>query len=183
LKFTQEFDPRIRNTLSLVREGQWKEFSAFAGPRLKKLTAWNKVVLIGDASHPLSGICSALLDLFALLNEIGAFGSGAAFAMEDGYILARALEYTRSSGQPVAAALEIFDAIRSPYYLRMYEHLDQQKQNSIKAKTSNPNQTFEEGLKVRLAAFDGGESMKWIYGNNIEEVWESYLRFLNKGKE
>ena len=103
--------------------------------------------------------------------------------MEDGYILARALEYTRSSGQPVAAALEIFDAIRSPYYLRMYEHLDQQKQNSIKAKTSNPNQTFEEGLKVRLAAFDGGESMKWIYGNNIEEVWESYLRFLNKGKE
>ena len=102
--------------------------------------------------------------------------------MEDGYILARALEHTRSSGQPISEALEIFNTIRSPYYLRMYEYLDQQKQNVIKAKASNPNQTFEDGLKVRLAAFDGGESMKWIYGNDIGEVWESYLEVMNKGK-
>jgi len=65
----------------------------------------------------------------------------------------------------------------------MYDYLDQQKQNMIKAKISNPNQAFEEGLKVRLAAFDGGETLKWIYGNNIEEVWESYLKVLNKGKD
>jgi 2-polyprenyl-6-methoxyphenol hydroxylase-like FAD-dependent oxidoreductase len=60
------------------------------------------VVLIGDASHPLSG----------------AFGSGAAFALEDGWILARAIEYTRSSGG-LKEALDIFDRIRSPYYLNM----------------------------------------------------------------
>jgi len=126
---------------------------------------------------------SVLIAHIVLLKEIGAFGSGAAFAMEDGYILARALEYTRSSGLPTSEALEIFNAIRSPYYLRMYEYLDEQKQNVIKAKASNPNQTFEEGLKIRLAAFGGEESMKWIYRNNIEEVWESYLDFLNKRKD
>jgi salicylate hydroxylase len=49
----------------------------------------------------------------------GAFGSGAAFALEDGWILARAIEHTRYSPNNLQAALEIFDQIRSPYYLRM----------------------------------------------------------------
>jgi salicylate hydroxylase len=60
-------------------------------------------VLIGDASHPLSG----------------AFGSGATFAMEDGWILTRAIEYSRDAGGNLSRALEIFDSIRSPYYARM----------------------------------------------------------------
>ena len=60
-------------------------------------------MLIGDASHPLSG----------------AFGSGAAFALEDGWILARAIEYARSPAKSLESALEIFDEIRSPYYARM----------------------------------------------------------------
>jgi salicylate hydroxylase len=50
---------------------------------------------------------------------LGAFGSGAAFALEDGWILARAIEYTRALERPLSEALEIFDEIRSPYYLRM----------------------------------------------------------------
>ena len=71
---------------------------------MEKLIAWRKVVLIGDASHPLSG----------------AFGSGAAFAMEDSWVLARAIEHTRSEVNGLAKALEIFDEIRSPYYFRMW---------------------------------------------------------------
>lgn len=51
----QNYDSRIREALAQVPEGQWREFSAFAGPRLEKLSAWDKVVLLGDASHPLSG--------------------------------------------------------------------------------------------------------------------------------
>jgi salicylate hydroxylase len=87
-----------------VPEGSWREFPAFAGPRLDKLTAWNgKVILIGDASHPLSG----------------AFGSGAAFALEDAWILARSIEHSRSVGGGLSRALEIFDGVRSPYYARM----------------------------------------------------------------
>lgn len=50
-----EYDPRIRKALSRVPEGLWKEFSSFSGPRLEKVIAWGKVVLIGDASHPLTG--------------------------------------------------------------------------------------------------------------------------------
>jgi hypothetical protein len=50
---------------------------------------------------------------------LGAFGSGAAFALEDGWILARAIEHTRAHERPLREALEIFDEIRSPYYLRM----------------------------------------------------------------
>ena len=39
--------------------------------------------------------------------------------MEDGWILARALELTQNAAHPVEKALEIFEEIRSPYYLRM----------------------------------------------------------------
>ncbi|KAG4439333.1 hypothetical protein IFR05_005208 [Cadophora sp. M221] len=157
--FFTDYDPRVREVLSKVPEGQWKEFSAFAGPRLEKLTGWDgKVVLIGDASHPLSG----------------AFGSGAAFALQDGWILARAIEHTRSTGG-VAAALEIFDAIRSPYYLRMYEHLDQQKQKIQSLKAANPYQSLDESLKARVASFGGEGQLSWIYGNNIEEIWNTFL--------
>ena len=62
----------------------------------------------------LSQIYLCMLNLFP-----GAFGSGAAFALEDGWILARAIEYTRARERPLVEALEIFDEIRSPYYLRM----------------------------------------------------------------
>ena len=50
---------------------------------------------------------------------LGAFGSGAAFALEDGWILARAFEHSQSGPEPIKKALDIFDSIRSPYYLRM----------------------------------------------------------------
>jgi salicylate hydroxylase len=50
---------------------------------------------------------------------IGAFGSGAAFALEDAWILAEAIKHTRNSDTPIAEALATFDDIRSPYYLRM----------------------------------------------------------------
>ena len=103
-----------------MTEGEWREFATFAGPRLDKITHWDKIALIGDASHPLSGtsMCHDLTDYQA--NGLpGAFGSGATFAMEDGWILARALEFTRFASRPVRDALEIFEQIRAPYYAKM----------------------------------------------------------------
>ena len=107
------------------------------GPCLKEIKAWdNKVALIGDASHPLSGInpSSPIYHIWIYIyisteripltenNKyiIGAFGSGAAFAMEDGWILARAIEYSVNNHSSIKEALDIFDEIRSPYYQRMY---------------------------------------------------------------
>ncbi|RAO72346.1 uncharacterized protein BHQ10_008358 [Talaromyces amestolkiae] len=107
------YDTRVKEALAKVPKDSWKEFSAFAGPRLNELHAWNKLVLIGDASHPLTG----------------AFGSGAAFAMEDGWILAQSIEYVFSAlaskqssfskQDGLQKVLNIFDTIRSPYYARM----------------------------------------------------------------
>ncbi|GAD94124.1 monooxygenase, putative [Paecilomyces variotii No. 5] len=164
----KNYDTRVRETLAQVPEGQWKEFAAFAGPRLRTLTKWNKVVLIGDASHPLSG----------------AFGSGAAFALEDGWILTRALEYTnatlRSSQNALGEALSIFDTLRSPYYLRMYDHLDVQKQKLEKVKTNSNG--FESILQTRVESFGAGKEMDWIYGNDIEQVWSEWLENQNQDK-
>lgn len=133
---------------------------------------------------------------------IGAFGSGAAFALEDGWILARAIEHVRSISQPLSKALDIFDSVRSPYYHRMlvqsirfsnffdgcrevlngwltwicrYEFLDEQKKNILESKARNPDQSFEASLKARVKAFGGEEDMAWIYRNDIEEVWRKYL--------
>ena len=117
-------------------------------------------MLLGDASHPLSG----------------AFGSGAAFALEDGWILARAIEYARATSAPLEKALDVFDHIRSPYYLRMYEYLDGMKQQVIDAKKANPTATFETSLKARMEAFGGEEALPWIYRNDIERVWERFLQ-------
>ncbi|KAE8548962.1 hypothetical protein EYB25_009345 [Talaromyces marneffei] len=181
IHFTQ-YDPRVRDALSCVPDGGWKEFSAFSGPRLERLVGWEKVALLGDASHPLSG----------------AFGSGAAFALEDGWILARAIELTTSTAQltpsendrdrqiikarNIADALEIFDRIRSPYYRRMYELLDSRKrdvlQAQIKAKgeSSEPLHIFESVLPSRLEAFPLGDELSWIYKNDIEKIWQNYLQ-------
>lgn len=101
---TQDFDPRVREALAKVPPGYWKEFSLFAGPRLDRLTGWQgKIVLVGDASHPL----------------FSALGSGTAFAMEDGWLLARTIEYSHSTKGTLGTALEIFDKLRSPYYAGM----------------------------------------------------------------
>lgn len=54
--------------IKLVPDGVWREFSAFAGKELDRIVEWDKVALVGDSSHPLSG----------------AFGSGAGFALEVG---------------------------------------------------------------------------------------------------
>jgi len=98
--------------------------------------------------------------------------------MQDSWILAQAIDYTRSSSQPLASALAIFDSIRSPYYLRMYEHLDQQAKNFQRAQIESPEWSFEESLKVKVKGFGGGNtnSLSWIYGLDIKEVWEEFIR-------
>ncbi|KAJ5772520.1 FAD-binding monooxygenase [Penicillium odoratum] len=149
------FDQRVRDAVDVVQEGEWGEFATFAGPRLDRIIGWDKIALIGDASHPLSG----------------AFGSGATFAMEDGWILARALEYAQYSSHPVKDALEIFNVIRSPYYARMYEHLDEMGAKMQKFKEENKD--FDHCLQAKIDNFLYGDK-DFIYKNDIGKVWEEY---------
>lgn len=120
LNLWQNFHPRVQAAIAAVPEGQWREFALFTGPCLQDITAWNKVALVGDASHPLSGkLIHRPAAVMKLIKRPGGFGTGSAFAMEDAWILARALEYSCDSAEPVKDALKIFDEIRSPYYRRM----------------------------------------------------------------
>lgn len=156
----QEYLPEIREALARVPPGGWREFAAFAGPELESLTAWdNKIVLVGDSSHALSG----------------AFGSGAGFAMEDGWILAQSLAYAKNE---LRRALPLFEAIRLPYYSRMYAHLasDAARRASKLREIGNPS--FDEQVANKTIV-DGGGDMSWIYQNNIGTVWNQSVEALN----
>ncbi|TFY54460.1 hypothetical protein EVJ58_g8848, partial [Rhodofomes roseus] len=158
----EEFLPQIRGVLHGVKEGDWREFSAFAGPELSKLTAWDeKVVLVGDASHALSG----------------AFGAGAGFAMEDGWVLAQALQYYRND---VHRALPLFNRIRLPYYARMYAHLENEAaQRAAKLKDLGDSPSYDDRVRLRVIKA-GGKDMSWIYGNHIGKVWEEAISTLDE---
>ncbi|KAF4534895.1 FAD/NAD P-binding domain-containing protein [Lasiodiplodia theobromae] len=158
-----EYLPEIREALERVPDGGWREFAAFAGPELDKLTAWdNKIVLVGDSSHALSG----------------AFGSGAGFAMEDGWILAQALAYF---GNDTEKALPLFDAIRLPYYSRMYSHLASEA-SKRKAKLQDlGNPSFDERVANKIIV-DGGTDMSWIYANDIGFVWDQAVESSHGGR-
>ncbi|KAH7007717.1 FAD-binding monooxygenase [Ilyonectria destructans] len=157
-----KFDQRVRDAIDAVPEGQWREFAGYSGPRLEKITGWDKVALIGDSSHPLSG----------------AFGSGATFAMEDGWILVRALERTQHSSRSILDTLEIFENIRSPYYERMYNHLDESHDTIQKRQKDSSD--FDERLKIKIDSFLYGDK-DFIYKNDIAQVWQDYIATEDKG--
>ncbi|KAK3319397.1 hypothetical protein B0H66DRAFT_575832 [Apodospora peruviana] len=96
----------IQQLTDLVTDLQ--QFDYFAGPRLETLIGNEAVVLIGDASHPLSG----------------AFGAGAGFALEDAFVLGAALEWAVANGGGLRDALSLFDDVRSPHYREIYGVLD-----------------------------------------------------------
>lgn len=130
----------------------WREFAAFAGSNLDTLTAWNdKVVLVGDSSHALSG----------------AFGSGAGFAMEDGWVLAQALAHFEND---LHKALPLFNEIRLPYYSRMFAHLRAEEARRAKALEQVGSPSFDERVANKVITA-GGPNMSWIYRNDIEETW------------
>jgi salicylate hydroxylase len=138
-----------------VPDGGWREFAAFAGPELPQLTAWDgRVVLVGDSSHALSG----------------AFGSGAGFAMEDGWVLAQALVHARNDR---LAALALFDELRVPYYARMYAHLAAQADERAHRlrELADAQPTYDQGVANKIIS-DGGKDMSWIYENDIGKVWK-----------
>ncbi|KAF4308427.1 salicylate hydroxylase [Botryosphaeria dothidea] len=156
-----EYLPEIKEALVRVPPGGWREFAAFAGPELEKLTAWNnRIVLVGDSSHALSG----------------AFGSGAGFAMEDGWILAQALAYFKND---LSKALPLFDAIRLPYYSRMYAHLASEAARRAAKLREIGTPSFDERVANKIIV-DGGADMSWIYNNNIATVWNQAAEALNK---
>jgi len=82
--------------------------------------------------------------------------------MQDGWLLAQILQHYQATAvdqeELLSATLQLFDSIRSPYYARMYDHLDDPKTNIYgKGSTLSP---------------DPAGDLYWIYGLDIRAQWE-----------
>ncbi|KAK4139500.1 monooxygenase [Dichotomopilus funicola] len=163
----KDLDPRLVEAIKQVPEGGWMEFASYAGPSLDTSVAWGKLVLVGDSSHP----------------SAGGFGSGSAFAMEDSWILARAIEHARKSTDTVAdtvvEALRIFDTIRVPFYKSMNAFRESQKEN-IKKMAQAVWDDFDAELRRRFAS-DGlgvkrGQGfLSFVYSGDIGKTWKEFV--------
>lgn len=159
----KDYLPKIQEAIAAVPQGLWREFAAFSGPELSKLTAWNnRIALVGDASHALSG----------------AFGSGAGFAMEDGYIIAKCLAYYKND---LNKALPLFNEIRVPYYARMYKHLQDQEMQRAVGLGQLETPTEQDRVRNKINGAQAGD-MRWIYENDIERVWQDHVQRLQRLK-
>ncbi|AAW41352.2 conserved hypothetical protein [Cryptococcus deneoformans JEC21] len=133
---------------------EWLEFAMFGGPRLDSVIHNGRIALIGDASHPLSG----------------AFGSGAAFAFEDAYVLAQALVYTHARNENISEALRLYDEVRSPHYKNLYAILTGFAATAREVQTTygmeDEDQFVRETVRRNWSAHHD-----WIYSYDVTKVW------------
>lgn len=122
-----------------------EQYDYFAGPRLESaVNLESSIALIGDASHPLSG----------------AFGAGAGFALEDAYVLAKAIDWAWKSNKQLSEALQLFDEVRSPHYKDLYDVLDgfATVNNTIEKQSLKP----DDEISQRVLGL-WGERSTWMY--------------------
>ncbi|KAJ4197126.1 hypothetical protein NW767_009018 [Fusarium falciforme] len=134
-----------------------QQFDFFAGPKLETVISQNNVVLIGDASHPLSG----------------AFGAGAGFALEDAVVLAGAVEWAHGFGRGLGPALALFDRVRSRHYAELYAVLDgfarsERELGDIKA-TLEPDAEIESRISSLWAP-----KHNWMYYHEVRASMEIF---------
>ncbi|KAL4899544.1 hypothetical protein BDW74DRAFT_183651 [Aspergillus multicolor] len=162
----KDFGPMVQETLSHATEIQ--RFPLSAGARLEKIVARGSVALIGDASHPLSGA-------FANPDPVYTTGAGAAFAFEDSFVLSRALAWAYERGLPLSNALDLYDRVRSPHYNALYDILDRFRESD--ARMEELRLGFDEAVQYSVRAKWGEEAgFGWVYGYDVQEVWERAVR-------
>ncbi|WVW81189.1 hypothetical protein I302_103180 [Kwoniella bestiolae CBS 10118] len=142
----------------LAAPDEWLEFAMFGGPRLESVISNGRIALLGDASHPLSG----------------AFGSGAAFAFEDAYVLAQALLYTHERKKPVSGALKLYDDVRSPHYKGLYKILNDFGSNAKELEAISPPLEENDYINERTRRNWSAEN-QWIYKYDMTKVWKEYV--------
>lgn len=113
------------------------------------------MVLLGDASHPLSG----------------AFGAGAGFALEDAYALGRVLEWADEQGKGLKQGLRLFDDVRSPHYKALYEDLD--RLAAVNQELGRERLEPDEEIARRV----GGLGSSWMYYYEVRTLlpWENVM--------
>ncbi|CAJ0548454.1 Ff.00g020670.m01.CDS01 [Fusarium sp. VM40] len=155
----KEYCEPVQKLLSLIT--QINRFDYFGGTRLPSVVNHQSIALIGDASHPLSG----------------AFGAGAAFALEDAHTLARALKWAASSTGGLKDALNLFDSVRSPYYRALYQTLDDIAASH--GKTLREASSVEEEIAGRIENVSNQER-KWMYYHDVDQAFEDAVSGIGK---
>ncbi|KAJ5598575.1 Pyridine nucleotide-disulfide oxidoreductase class-II [Penicillium hordei] len=150
-----EYCEPIQQLLSLVT--RVKRFDYFGGPRLQTVINHSSVALIGDASHPLSG----------------AFGAGAAFAIEDSHVLAGALRWAASSSHSLTEALQLFDKVRSSHYRKLYETLDEIA--SAHQKTFRHSASAEEEIAGQIENVSLSKHT-WMFYHEVSQASASVVQ-------
>lgn len=168
-----DFAPPLRQILKLAADvGGTQEFAMFNGPRLETVvkpvgtSGEAGVLLLGDASHPLSG----------------AFGAGAGFAFEDAYTLARALSWAHETKRGLADALWIYDNTRSPHYNNLYKELD--RGGAIIKDVSSKKLPLHDEINERVNRLwldDGKGGSGWVYLYHADEVVDEVIQKREKG--
>ena len=96
----------------------------------------------------------------------GAFGSGAAFAFEDAYVLSQAIGEVLRDGRPLASALAVYDTIRAPHYKALYEILDGNAESAKEVAAAHPE--FDDDEFVEEIVSKGlGKNTQWIYQYDV----------------
>ncbi|ORY32265.1 FAD/NAD-P-binding domain-containing protein [Naematelia encephala] len=137
---------------------EWLEFAMFGGPRLESVVQGGRIALLGDASHPLSG----------------AFGSGAAFAFEDAFVLSAAIDIAIHTGRDLSWALKAYDIVRSPHYKALYEILDGFA-NNVKEVIEAVGDDDEDAYIAETTKRNWSKKNGWIYQYDVTEVWKQWV--------
>ncbi|EHY59865.1 hypothetical protein HRR90_008747 [Exophiala dermatitidis] len=155
--YFEDFAQIVKDIITLTPEV--RQYALFAGPRLNTVVAQGSVALVGDASHPLSG----------------AFGAGAGFALEDVFVLTRAIDWAHARGLALADALKLFDEVRSPHYRSLYDILEKFAKTEASLRDMNPPPTFDEAVRV-IVDNNWGYDHSWMYHYDVQKVWQEAVQ-------
>ncbi|UZP40226.1 hypothetical protein NXS19_008042 [Fusarium pseudograminearum] len=157
-----DFCRPVRQILGLAAGGDTQEFALFSGNHLSHVISGNNIAMIGDASQAL----------------LGNFGSGAAFALEDAYTLARAIKWAWLGGKTLKAGLELFDYVRSPHYRRLHNLVSRFAE--IKAELRAKSLTLDDEIAERVKRISKA-SESWMYDYEIDKVVDKALEAADMG--
>ncbi|KAH7155360.1 hypothetical protein B0J13DRAFT_618816 [Dactylonectria estremocensis] len=144
-----EYCEPVQSLLSLAT--RVKRYDYFGGSRLQRAVDGSSVALIGDASHPLSG----------------AFGAGAAFAIEDAWVLAGAIDWAYKTSRTLEHALALFDQVRSPHYRALYQTLDDIA--AANRQSASQAASAEEDILTRVENVSQPKN-NWMYYHEVDKV-------------
>jgi 2-polyprenyl-6-methoxyphenol hydroxylase-like FAD-dependent oxidoreductase len=173
------FEPTVRKIISLMPQHPSKWVLNDREPLKKWVFAGGKLVLMGDAAHAVSIQCLVPVKIsnchLIQVKMLPHQGAGAGQAIEDGYILGRAIkDFLRSSDRATDDSLErwayLYQSVRLPRAqkaqatARQAGHVYEMQTEEMIGKSYEECLPFvKDGLKDR---------MKWVWTENIDLAYE-----------